>query len=30
MIMVPVLFFAAFLWTVEAWGLAEDSGSNFA
>jgi hypothetical protein len=27
-IMVPVLFFAGFLWTAEAWGRAEDSGSS--
>lgn len=28
MIMVPVLFFAAFLWPLETWGLSEDGGSN--
>lgn len=28
MILLPVLFLAAFLWTVEAWGRAEDSGSK--
>ena len=27
-IMVPVLFIVAFLWTAEAWGRAEDSGSR--
>lgn len=27
-IMVPVLFLAAFLWTTEAWGRAEQSGSS--
>jgi len=28
MIIVPVLFLAAFLWTVDAWGRAENSGSS--
>jgi len=28
MILLPVLFLTAFLWTVEAWGRAEDSGSK--
>jgi hypothetical protein len=28
MILVPVLFFVAFLWTAEAWGRAENSGSS--
>ncbi len=28
MIMLPVLFLTAVLWTVEAWGRAEDSGSS--
>jgi hypothetical protein len=27
-IVVPVLFLAAFLWTAEAWGRAEESGSS--
>jgi hypothetical protein len=26
MIMIPVLFLTAFLWTVEAWGRAQDRG----
>jgi hypothetical protein len=28
MLVVSVLFLAPFLWTVEAWGRAEDSGSK--
>ena len=28
MILLPVLFLIAFLWTGEAWGRAEDSGSK--
>jgi len=28
MILLPVLFLTAFLWTVAAWGRAEDSGSK--
>ena len=28
MILLPVLFLTAFLWTVEAWGRAEDTGSK--
>jgi len=28
MILLPVLFLTAFLWTGEAWGRTEDSGSN--
>jgi hypothetical protein len=28
MILLPVLFFTAFLWTAEAWARAEDSGPN--
>ncbi len=28
MILLPVLFFTAFLWTAAAWGRAEDSGSS--
>jgi hypothetical protein len=28
LIMLPVLFLAAFLWTAEAWGRAEDSGPS--
>ena len=28
MILLPVLFLTAFLWPVEAWGRAEDTGSK--
>ena len=28
MIIVPVLFLAALLWTAEAWGRADESGSS--
>lgn len=28
MILLPVLFLTAFLWTAEAWGRAEDSGPS--
>jgi hypothetical protein len=28
MILLPVLFLTAFLWTVEAWGRAEDTASK--
>lgn len=27
-IILPVLFLATFLWTADAWGRAEDSGSS--